>query len=110
MRVKVPAVVKLGAHEYQVRFVSGMVEKHGNAGMSKGRRGCIEIDPAQTDTQRLQTLFHELGHQGHYVFGAGCPPPKEAQLDSWAEAAAQVLTGAMGLEFDWAEVPEVEAV
>ena len=108
-KVIIPPVVKLGAHEYQVKFRRSMSVRQGFQGSGNCALGRIDIDPDRTDTQRLQTFLHEVVHQGHRVFGAGCKDPSEAQCDAFAEAMSQILTGAMGLEFDSSNLPLEES-
>ena len=108
-QVIVPPIVRLGAHDYQVALVHGLSTRGRAIGASSAPLGKIQIDPDRTSTQRLQTLLHEVVHQGHRVFGAGCKDPSEAQCDAFAEAVSQILTGAMGLEFDWSQLPVEES-
>mgnify|MGYP001614723940 CR=1 FL=1 len=108
-QVTVPPVVKLGAHEYQVALVHGLSTRGRAVGASSAPLGKIQIDPDRTSTQRLQTLLHELVHQGHFVFGAGSREPPAAQCDSFAEAVTQLLTGVMELDFDWSNLPLEES-
>lgn len=108
-KVIIPPVIKLGAHEYRVKLKRSMSIRDGTQGAGNAALGWINIDLDRTDTQKLQTLLHEVVHQGHVVFGAGCKAPSEAQCDAFAEAVTQILTGAMGLEFDFSTLPVEEA-
>ena len=109
MKVIIPPVVKLGAHEYQVALRRAMSIREGAVGKGNGAQGKIYVDPDRTDTQRLQVFLHEVVHQGDHVFGSGSKAPTEVQCDVFAEAMAQILTGSMGLEFDWSRLPLEES-
>lgn len=108
-KVAIPASVKFGAHEYRVRLLRGMVARRGNAGESSAPLCEIRIDADRVNTQRVSTFWHEVVHQGWQVFGGGLKSPTEGQCDAFAEAVTQVMTGAMGIEFDFSALPIEES-
>jgi hypothetical protein len=109
MKVTIPTSVKLGAHEYRVRLMRGMAARRGNSGESSTPLCEIRIDVDRVNTQRVKTFWHEVVHQGWGTFGGGLRQPTEGQCDAFAEAVTQVMTGAMGIDFDFSDLPVEES-
>ncbi|MEE9569459.1 MAG: hypothetical protein V3W37_08740 [Candidatus Binatia bacterium] len=109
MKVPIPASVRLGAHEYRVRLMRGMAARRSSSGESSTPLCEIRIDVDRVDTQKVQTFWHEVVHQGWQIFGGGLKQPTEGQCDAFAEAVTQVMTGAMGLKFDFSALPVEES-
>ncbi len=104
-KVAIPPTVKLGAHEFKVRMLRGMAARRNAAAESSGPLCEIRVDPDRTGTKKTQAFWHEVVHQAWDIFGGGQKAPTEGQCDAFAEAVTQVLTGAMGLDFDFSGLP-----
>ena len=104
-KVTIPSTVKLGAHEFKVRMLRGMAARRGNSAESSGPLCEIRIDVDRVNSQKIQGFWHEVVHQAWDIFGGGQKEPTEGQCDAFAEAVTQVLTGAMGLDFDFSDLP-----
>lgn len=108
-KVTMPSSVKLGAHTYRVRLMRGMVARQGSVGESSNPLCELRVDADRTATKRVQVFWHEVAHQAWDIFGGGQKAPTEGQCDAFAEAVTQILTGAMGLNFDFSELPIEES-
>lgn len=109
MKVAIPSNVKLGAHEYHVRLMRGLIARQGHAAESSSPLCEIRVDVDRTDTKKVQCFWHEVVHVGWEIFGRGQKEPTEGQCDAFAEAVTQVLTGAMGIKFDFSALPVEES-
>lgn len=108
-KVTIPPSVNLGAHKYRVRLMRGLVARQRASGASSNPLCEIRVDADRTDTKKVQIFWHEVVHQAYNIFGGGQKEPTEGQCDAFAEAVTQVLTGAMGLDFDFSELPIEES-
>ena len=101
MKVKIPKEIKIGSHNYRVKYKPFLSKDSGFRGTIEHRLQEIWIDPENPPSQRDATLLHEGLHLISTVFS--CSLDDDA-IDRVAEGLAEFLFNNLGIEFDWSEI------
>lgn len=91
MKLKLPAVIRIGNHPYRVKASKGPIDgrSEGNLlGRSTYRDSLIEVDVTTSASQVRDTLLHEVLHSVLYEAPHGLNHAKE-------ERVVQALTGTL---------------
>ena len=101
MKVKVPKQIKIGAHTYSVCYKQFLGKDMGFRGTIEHRLQEIWIDPDNPESQKAETLIHEVLHLIGSVFSTGLD---DSNVDRIAEGFLELLANNLGIEFDWSDI------
>ena len=99
MKVQIPPKLQVGAHWYELRFDQGL-EQEGVTGSANHIKQVISINPARSDSARLEVLIHELIHAIVRIYGNNSPRLEEDTVNTLSEGLCQVCSQ-FDIELDW---------
>ena len=102
MRLIIPGIAKVGAHDFKVRWSPKILDLLEAKGGSEYRNDhFVRLMPGRPVSQSFQTLMHEGIHQIDHVFDAG--ELSENQVCTLAAGIAQFLMS-LGIEPDFSQI------
>ena len=105
MKIKIPQKIKLGIHEYQIRYNSVLWHEEALKGSANHLKEVIDIDPHLAPNQKIVTLLHEINHIINDQYSCKLD---EAEINSMAEGMAELLIDNLFIEFDWSTIKDIK--
>lgn len=103
--VKVPAVVELGSHEYEILFDEAHTGDKEFRGVFSSRMHKILLNPSLGHQQLRVTYIHEVVHAICDLGSVGAPEQDVAII---AEGIGELLFRGLGMDFDFSSVRTLE--
>ena len=96
--MKVPKKIKVGAYDYEVKLVKGLVYEYRLLGQSLPDAQIIKVDEDANLPTRSVTLWHEIVHSISDVYNCDLDEPN---IDRLAQGIASILQDSFGIKFEW---------
>lgn len=104
MKVKIPKVISIGSHSYQVFFDEAQ-EDSDYKGTASYRKHKIFLNPNLHPNQTRVTFLHEIFH---IVGGVNDTHPPEQDVVRLAESFSDFLFRCLELDLDFSEIPKID--
>lgn len=106
MKLVIPGIAKVGAHDFKVVWSAKILDLLEAKGGSEYRNNhFLRLMPGRPVSQQFQTLMHEGIHQVDHVFDVG--ELSENQVNTLAAGMTQFLMS-LGIEPDFSEIQDEE--
>ena len=102
--MKVPKVIKLGSHEYEI-FFDDFQEDKDWSGTFSSKKHIIFLNPHGHPQELRVTLIHELLH---LIFRFNDITPSEQDVIGMSEALADILFRSFKIDLDFSSIPTLE--